>query len=118
MIPFWLAFGLTVLSEGLVLWALFHRERSPLRIALATFVANAATHPVVFLVLPRLFADYAAYVVTAEVFAFAAEVPLLWALLRPRPASRAVSASALANATSYALGLAIFWAQTGRLPGG
>ena len=111
MITWPVAFGLTLVVEAIVLVLLYRRERPLLRILATALVANAVTHPVVFLVLPRYFTDYGYYIVVAEVFAFVAEVPVLWVGLRPDPWYRAISASALANGASYGVGLAIYALQ-------
>lgn len=102
-----LAFALTLALEGAVLAVLHHREQPAWRIAATLLVANGLTHPVVYLLMPRWFGDYGAYIVVAELFAFLAEIPVLWAGLRPRPWYLAVRSSALANGASYLAGLAI-----------
>jgi hypothetical protein len=117
VIPFPIAFGLTLLVEGVVLWLLFRRHRGLWRIGAAAILGNVLTHPVVFLVLPRWMSDPATYIIIAESFAFSAEIPVIWAVLRPDPWRRSISASALANGASYLLGLILCWLIAGSLPG-
>jgi hypothetical protein len=108
MISWPLAFALTLAVETAVLALVAGRGRSWLRVVATAVVANLATHPIVFLVLPRWFSDYGVYLVVAEAFALVVEVPILWLGLRPLPWPRAVMASALANGASYAVGMAVY----------
>jgi hypothetical protein len=73
----------------------------------AIAVANLATHPLVWFVIPVLGGGYAGSLVLSEVQAVVVEA-LVYALVAPRvPSSRAIAASALANAASYLVGLAL-----------
>ena len=99
------AFALTLTLETAVLLVFFWHRAPRWRIVLTALVANAVTHPVVWFVLPKLMTSYGAYIVVAETWAVLAEVPILVAMLRPRPWYVALSASALANLASYGCGL-------------
>lgn len=107
MRSFPLAFALTLLVEVAVLVAIHRRERPLGRILATALGANALTHPVVFLVLPRWIADWGTYLVVAEAFALVVEAPVIWLGLRPEPGLRSLSSSALANGASYLVGMAL-----------
>lgn len=105
----WLiAFLLTLGVELPVVWLVLRRETSPGRILAACLAANLMTHPVVWFLLPRLFSSYLSYLIVAELGAFLAEALVYRAALRPLSWRMAVSASALANAGSLGLGLALY----------
>ena len=97
MINWPLAFGLTLVSESLVLYLLFKKNTTVMNIAAALLVGNALTHPVVWFLIPRLVSSYGAYIVFAETFAFAVEVPVILVLIRPEPWYMSIAGSALAN---------------------
>jgi hypothetical protein len=71
---------------------------------------TACTYPVVWVVLPPLFADRWAYLAAAEGFAAAAEAGLFWAaFIQPRPfgcwaTARDVALVVGANGASFAAG--------------
>jgi hypothetical protein len=102
-----LAFGLTLVIELVVLLAVFRHEHRTARVILAAGAGNLLTHPIVYLVLPQVAGSYATYIITAELFAFGVEIPVILALVRPAPWYRAVGASALANGASYVTGLVL-----------
>ena len=102
-----LAFGLTLTLELVVLLAVFRHEHRTARVVLAAAVGNLLTHPIVYLVLPRVLEAYSTYLIVAELFAFGVEIPVILALVRPSPWYRAVGASALANGASYLAGLVL-----------
>ena len=100
----------TVAVETSVLLALLSR-RHPLRAKLFAGVwLTACTYPVVWLVLPPLFADRWLYLVVAETFAPGAECAIFWAAfvrgLPPdrRATARDLAAVTLANLCSFGLG--------------
>lgn len=115
MISWPAAFAITVVVETSVLFALFSSSSGSGRILLAALTANALTHPLVFLVLPRFFSSYGTYIIVAETFAFAAEVPLILLLLRTRPWYMAIAGSALANGASYLVGLIVIYSGSCRI---
>lgn len=102
---------LTITIETAVLLALLSR-RHPVRVRLFAGVwLSACTYPVVWLVLPSLFAERWLYLLVAETFAPVAECMLFWfAFVRriPRTAHRATlrdfMAIVLANLASFGLG--------------
>ncbi len=106
---------LTVALEAPVLWLGLSRGHSWRRKLLAAWWLTACTYPIVILVLPLLvepFAGRMAHVVTAEVFAPAAECALFWAAFsrttQPRPPDtqlwRDMAAIVLANLVSFVVG--------------
>jgi hypothetical protein len=101
---------LTIAVETAVLLALLSR-RHPVRARLFAGVwLTACTYPVVWVVLPPLFADRLWYLLVAETFAPVAECALFWfAFVRPLPRDnrstlRDVVAITLANLASFGLG--------------
>lgn len=104
-----MVFALTLLVEVSVLVGLHRRERSFWRIVATGLVANLATHPLVFLVMPHMFSDWGTYLVVAECFALIVEAPIIWLGLRPQPGMRALASSALANGSSYLVGMALIF---------
>lgn len=108
-------YSVTVAVETAVLLVALSR-RHPVRSRLfAGLWLTACTYPVVWLVLPPLFADRVTYLVVAEVFAPAAECVLFWlAFVRPLPpdrraAARDMLAVVLANLASFGAGELIYW---------
>lgn len=99
------AFAVTLAVEAALLLALFARTRGVGRTIAAAALGNAVTHPVVWFVLPHLLPTYASYLIVAEAWAVLGEAPVLLVLLRPRPRSLALAASAAANLASYVVGL-------------
>ncbi|MBA4064704.1 MAG: hypothetical protein C0501_13515 [Isosphaera sp.] len=103
-------YAVTVLVETAVLLALLSR-RHPVRVRVFAGVwLTACTYPVVWLVLPPLFAERWAYLLVAETFAPAAEGVLFWAAFARRlpPDRRATArdllAILLANLASFGVG--------------
>lgn len=107
-------YTLTVAVETAVLLAGLSR-RHPVRARLFAGVwLTACTYPVVWLVLPPLLPDRAAYLVVAETFAPAAECALFWlAFVKPLPpdrraTTRDMAAIVLANLASFGVGELIY----------
>ncbi len=108
MLKDWLvAFGLTLATELPLLLRLLRGAGSRRRILGVGLAANALTHPVVWFVLPRFFQSFGPYVFVAETWAAGAEALVYWLAFRKEGLARAVAASALANAASLGLGLAL-----------
>lgn len=103
------AFALTLAVEAIVAVPLLARgDVSRLRGLAAVLVANLASHPIVWFVLPALaFPSDGARVVASEAWAVGVEV-LVYALAVPRlGALGALGVSALANGASFAVGLVV-----------
>jgi hypothetical protein len=106
MLQFYL---LTIAVETAVLLVGLSR-RHPLRVKLFAGVwLTACTYPVVWLVLPELFAERWQYLLVAETFAPLAECALFWyGFLRGLPRDRAfcrdMLAIVLANLASFGMG--------------
>lgn len=108
------AYLLTAAVETAVLLAGLS-PRHPVRVrVIAGLWLSACTIPVVWLVLPPLFAERWLYLLVAEAFAPAAECVLFWwAVVRPaRPGGRDFGAIVVANLLSFAAGEAL-WAACG-----
>lgn len=108
-----LGYLLTVAVETAVLLAGLSR-RHPRRVQLFAGVwLTACTYPVVWLVLPPLFAERLPYLIAAETFAPAAECALFWfAFARrlsrnPRATAADMTAITVANLCSFGLGEAL-----------
>ena len=103
----------TVLVETAVLLPGLSRRHRPRDRLFAGVWLTACTYPVVWLVLPPLFADRWAYLLVAETFAPAAECVLFWlAFVRGRPADRPatlrdMAAVTAANLCSFGVGEAL-----------
>ncbi|MBI5489247.1 MAG: hypothetical protein HY905_18065 [Deltaproteobacteria bacterium] len=88
---------------------------SDARVLVAALVANAATHPALWYVPWTLFPsvlekpNYPLYLVVGETAVLLVETVVYWRLLVPHRPWLALAMSALANAASYAAGLAV-WA--------
>ena len=101
---------LTVVVETAVLWVGLSRRHRPWERLVAEVWLTACTYPVVWVVLPPLFAERWAYLAASEGFAAAAEAGLFWAaFIRPRPfgcwtIARDVAAVVGANGASFAAG--------------
>lgn len=97
-------FALTTLTELAVAVPLLAPQRLGRRV-LAVVIANFATHPFVWFFLARLGLSRLGLTLVAEPWALGFET-LVYALVFPElPRSRALAASALANAASFGLGL-------------
>jgi len=108
LLTFWpFVFGVTLLSEGIVLWVLLRRDLAPGHIALLALGVNLATHPLIWFALPQLVSERTTYLLVAEIFAMVTEATLIYLLLGRRSLSTAVLSAALANAASYAVGLVL-----------
>ncbi len=101
---------LTVAVETAVLWVGLSRRHGPGTRLFAGVWLTACTYPVVWLVLPGLFAERWAYLLVAETFAPVAEAALFWfAFVRGRSGDRRatvrdVAAVVAANLASFAVG--------------
>ncbi len=73
------------------------------RLSIALF-ANLVTHPLVWFFFPLLPVGYAARVSISELWAFGAEAWFYATVITGLGASRALSTSFIANATSFGLG--------------
>jgi hypothetical protein len=104
-------YPLTVLFEAPVLLVGLSRRHSLGARLFAGFWLTACTYPVVILVLPVLFeqpAQRLAYAAVAETFAPAAECALFWSAFGARRSMWGdFAAIALANLTSFTLGVAL-----------
>lgn len=99
-------FALTTLSELAVAVPLLSSQPLGRRV-LAVIVANFATHPFVWFFLARLGMSRLGLTLVAEPWAVGFET-LVYALAFPAlPRSRALAASALANGTSFAIGILV-----------
>jgi hypothetical protein len=98
------AFALTLSVELAVAVPLLRRTGVAFgrRIVLVT-LAQLATHPVVWFVLPELHLPRAAFLIVAEVWAFGVEA-WFYRAAALAPLGRAVIVSAVANATSFLFG--------------
>jgi hypothetical protein len=101
--PYLLALALTLAIEVPLVALVFSGQR--LRMALVAAVATTATHLFMHFVLPRLGLTYAGWLVSGELVALVGEAAAYAFLSRPRDLPRALAASAVANAASYAVGL-------------
>jgi hypothetical protein len=105
-----LAFLVTVVVETpIVVWLTRqHPASAPRRTALAIF-AQLATHPLVWFVFPHIVGlTGRTSLLLSETWAWAAETAFYLVALPGLPVARAVATSALANAASIAVGLAVF----------
>lgn len=105
----WFRYFLLAIACELVVALPLLRMADPSRIRRfgAVLLANLASHPVVWFVLPTLLAPRGVYVVVAESWAIASEV-LVYALVFPAlPLARALAVSALANGASFVAGLVL-----------
>jgi hypothetical protein len=102
------AFLLTLVVETPIVALLLRRwERSWPRLLLLICFANLASHPAVWFVLTQLLViGTPGYIVIAEGWAIGCEALFYWAAFRGLPVRRAIVASLVANAASFAVGLA------------
>ena len=99
------AFALTLGVELLVAPPLLGPPASRARRVAAPGLANLASHPLVWLVIPELGLPWPAWVVVAELWAFTVEAASYTLILgRPR---RALVAALCANVVSLGVGLAL-----------
>ena len=105
----WLqAFALTVAVElAVALPLLRSAEPSRTRRALAIVFANLASHPIVWFVIARIVTPAALSIPVAEAWAVASEAVFYGVVFPSLGAVRAIGISGLANAVSFAVGLAI-----------
>jgi hypothetical protein len=98
----WLALFVTWIIEVPIVAALFPGQR--LRMGLVALVANAVTNLAMNVVLGRLPLLGPHWVVVGEAIALVVEAAAYAALSRPRQVARALLASGLGNAASFAGG--------------
>jgi hypothetical protein len=105
----WLrAFALTVAVELAITVPLLRGAEASLgRRTVAVIVANLASHPVVWFVLWRVIASPAVRTPVAEAWAVASEAVVFSLVFPTLPRSRALGVSAIANAASFLLGVAL-----------
>lgn len=101
------AFAVTLAVEEIVVLGMTRRDGDPAtRRALLVVFANLATHPVVWFVMPLLFASDGARIAASEIWAVVLE-GLLYALTTRMSPSRAFATSAIANAASFGVGVVL-----------
>ncbi len=102
------AFAFTCAVELAVATPLLRRvEVSRSRRLAAVMLANVASHPAVWFVLPELGLRYQPMVALAEAWAVAAEVAAYAIVFPALGARRALGVSAVANAASFGIGLVV-----------
>lgn len=102
------AFLVTLGVEGLVALGLLDNRVSLLRRLGFVLFAQLATHPLVWFVLPEIASSRLQFLLLAESWAVLGEV-LFYRLAMPENTwARCVAVSALANGSSYALGVLLF----------
>ena len=107
-IPFelWFKSYLLTLILEVPIFMLFGWRKVPLwRAALAGVVGSTLTHPVLWYLWPLVSRDYAVYIISGELFVATVESITFFAIARPTRFSWAVSASFIANASSYGIGV-------------
>jgi hypothetical protein len=101
------SFGVTIACELPVALALLRGSGTSVgRRVAAVAVANLASHPIVWFVLARALSSRSALVVVGESWAVACEAAIYGLVLPHISARRALGVSAIANATSFAVGAA------------
>jgi hypothetical protein len=96
-----------VIEVPVVSWVL--KGRAPgIRIAASAVLATAITHPILWFVLPPLFDDHFTMVATGEIAIVLVEAVVLWLATGIQDRRRCFAASALANGTSYLVGVLFF----------
>lgn len=98
------AFLVTLLVELVVAIPLLPSTETRLRRALAVGFGQLITHPTVWFILPTLAWPRLLYLAAAESWAIAGELAFYCFVFRNLRWSRALAASALANAASYCVG--------------
>ena len=89
-----------------VLLARFRQGTEPCptwRLALAGAVGTVITHPLLWFVWPLVIADYTVYIVSGEIIVATIESFTFYLIARPIRLNRAIAASFIANAVSYAV---------------
>ena len=97
------AWIVTVIIEVPVVALVFPGQR--LRMACACLAATTVTHAFMHFALPTLVPSFTLWVVIGEATALAVEAVVYALVSKPRSASRALVASALANLLSFSAGL-------------
>lgn len=102
------AFGVTLAVEAAVAVPLLRAADASLaRRSVAVSLAQLATHPVVWFVLPAVIVPRALYLVLAETFAAVVEAVLYVLAFPALPRRRAFIVSVAANAASVTVGLVV-----------
>ena len=94
-VPVFVAFARTGPAQERALWW---------RAVLAGAFGSCLTHPPLWFIWPKLFHDYASYVISGELLVASIESVTFFLIARPIRFSRAIAASFIANACSYGLG--------------
>lgn len=98
-------FGLTLALEApLVLWLLASAEASLSKRLTLILFGNLATHPLVWFFFPLLPWGRPLSIALSELWAFGAEALFYWSMTERLTLRQAVTASLLANATSFSFG--------------
>lgn len=109
------AFALTAAVELTVAVPALRRTRaSRWRRLVTVFIAQLATHPIVWFVIPALHLPRPLFVAVAELWAFSIEALLYYVALPPLDWRSAALISGAANGASFAIGLSLR-ALTGRV---
>jgi hypothetical protein len=99
------ALAVTIISETAVVVLLYPSARW--RAGACCVLATTVTHIAMHHLLPRWVSSYAAWLVIGETGALAFEAAAYWVCLPRFGLPRAVVASALANLTSYTIGVVV-----------
>jgi hypothetical protein len=101
------AFALTLAIEECVVLALTRRDSDslPKRAGLVAF-ANLATHPAVWFIFPLALTNDGSRIVASEAWAIVLEA-VFYAMTMKMTVSRAFGVSAVANAASFGVGVAV-----------
>lgn len=100
------AYALTLAVEIPVLLVLLGKQHGWKLTARNGIVASSLTLPFVWFVFPSLGLGYWPALAVSEIFAFAAEAGIYFALFKKIGARRAIVASAACNSASFILGMA------------
>lgn len=106
-------FAINLALELPVAWLLLRRHAPGLSILAAGVAGNALTHPLLHFGFPRWLGHLGLAVLVGEIVALTVEAGLYALMLRPRPRSRALLASAGANFVSLGVGALWLWGTTG-----
>lgn len=100
--------GLTLAIEVPVVTLFYFQTGRKARATISCIAANLLTHPAMHFLLPGLFPDRADWLLAGELLATIVEAGFIWASTQPEHVGRAMVAAAVANATSFAAGVALF----------
>ena len=105
-LSFSLAYFLTLIIEGIIVWFFLRKTISITKLLLAIIVANTITLPFVWFFFPFL-SDYLTFLIISELFAFIAEALLYFKILKLKLIN-AVKISLIANLVSFLIGFFLF----------